>query len=198
MHISAILQRLWRATHPPSDLGAVLSHVMPDGSERPVMFTSRSLSKSKRTYAQIDKEALGIVWSKNRGKRLMIGYQRKFTCKQVIIEFAHAPDNTEGLFVYLCIISLGFADQCDAAFENIKKLVTSDQVLTHYDPALSIRLACDASPFGLGSSLIPRDARRFGATSYVCFSFSLITGKVSKCDIWKISSASKLSESLQL
>jgi hypothetical protein len=27
----------------------------------------------------------------------MIGYQRKFTCKQVIIEFAHAPDNTEGL-----------------------------------------------------------------------------------------------------
>jgi hypothetical protein len=28
-----------------------------------------------------------------------------------------------------------WTDQCDAAFENIKKLVTSDQVLTHYDPA---------------------------------------------------------------
>ena len=46
-----------------------------------------------------------------------------------------------------------WTDQCDAAFENIKKLVTSDQVLTHYDPALSIRLACDASPFGLGAVL---------------------------------------------
>jgi hypothetical protein len=30
-----------------------------------------------------------------------------------------------------------WTDQCDAAFENIKKLVTSDQVLTHHDPALS-------------------------------------------------------------
>jgi hypothetical protein len=26
-----------------------------------------------------------------------------------------------------------WADQCDAAFENIKKLVASDQVLIHYD-----------------------------------------------------------------
>jgi hypothetical protein len=35
--------------------------------------------------------------TENRGKWLMIGYQRKFTCKQVIIEFAHAPDNTDQL-----------------------------------------------------------------------------------------------------
>jgi hypothetical protein len=46
-----------------------------------------------------------------------------------------------------------WTDQCGAAVENIKKLVTSDQVLTHYDPALSIRLACNASPFGLGAVL---------------------------------------------
>ena len=43
-------------------IGAVLPHVMPDGSERPVAFASRSLTKTERKYTQINKEALSIVW----------------------------------------------------------------------------------------------------------------------------------------
>ncbi|XP_061190068.1 uncharacterized protein K02A2.6-like [Saccostrea echinata] len=43
--------------------------------------------------------------------------------------------------------------ECQEAFEEAKRLVTSDQVLCHYDPNLPIRLACDASPFGLGAVL---------------------------------------------
>lgn len=61
----------------PFGLGAVLSHVMPNGSERPVMFASRSLSKSERNYAQIDKEALGIVWSVRKFYNYV--FARKFT-----------------------------------------------------------------------------------------------------------------------
>ena len=45
----------------PTGIGAVLSHVMLDGSERPVAVASRSLTKTERKYAEIDKEALPIV-----------------------------------------------------------------------------------------------------------------------------------------
>ncbi|GFR04243.1 retrovirus-related Pol polyprotein from transposon opus [Trichonephila clavata] len=47
----------------PVGIGCVLSHVYPDGSERPIAFASRTLSRSEKKYSQIDKEALSIVWA---------------------------------------------------------------------------------------------------------------------------------------
>ena len=44
-------------------LGAVISHMYPDGSERPLSFASRSLSKAEKNYSQIDPEVLSIVWA---------------------------------------------------------------------------------------------------------------------------------------
>lgn len=43
-------------------LGAVLSHVLPNGEDRPIAFASRTLSDSEKNYAQIEREALSLIF----------------------------------------------------------------------------------------------------------------------------------------
>ena len=56
-------------------IGAVLSHVFPDGSERPVAFASRTLSTSERNYAQIEREALSLVFAVQHFHQYLYGRQ---------------------------------------------------------------------------------------------------------------------------
>ena len=42
-------------------IGAVLSHCMPDGKERPIDFVSRTLTEAEKKYSQIENERLACV-----------------------------------------------------------------------------------------------------------------------------------------
>lgn len=43
-------------------VGAVLSHIYPDGTEKVIQFASQTLSETQQKYAQIDKEAYSIIF----------------------------------------------------------------------------------------------------------------------------------------
>ena len=58
-------------------IGAVLSHMLPTGEEKPVAFVSRTLSSSEKNYAQLEKEALALVFGVKRFHQYLYG--RKFT-----------------------------------------------------------------------------------------------------------------------
>ena len=43
-------------------VGAVLSHIITDGSEKPIYFASRTLSRAERNFSQIEREGLAVIF----------------------------------------------------------------------------------------------------------------------------------------
>lgn len=57
-------------------LGAVLSHVFANGTEKPICYASKTLSKAEQGYSALDKEATAIIWGVKRFYQYL--YTKKF------------------------------------------------------------------------------------------------------------------------
>ena len=62
-----------------------------------------------------------------------------------------------------------WTEQRETASHNVKEMITSEQVLTHYDPSLPLRLACDVSPVGVG--VVLSHVMNDGTEATHCFCF---------------------------
>ena len=110
VHYNPDLPLLLNCDASPVGVTCILSHVMPDGSERPVMYASRTLQQAERNYSQLEREALGIVFGIKYFHKYVAG--RKFTVvtdhKPLLGIFRYSKTYTYNLFYQVTEVGLGF------------------------------------------------------------------------------------------
>ena len=63
IHFDSTKPILVYADASPYGVRAILAHKMPDNSEKPIAFASRTLTPAEHNYSQLEKEALAIIYT---------------------------------------------------------------------------------------------------------------------------------------
>ena len=74
----------------PYGVGAVISHLLLSGEEKPIAYGSQTLSKTEQNYAQVEKEVLAIIFGIKKFHQYIHG--RKF---QLVTD--HKPLTTKAI-----------------------------------------------------------------------------------------------------
>lgn len=56
-------------------IGAVLAHTLPNGSEKPIAYASRTLNSAEKNYSQLEKEGLACVFSVKKFYNYLFGHK---------------------------------------------------------------------------------------------------------------------------
>ena len=76
-------------------IGAVLSHILEDGQEKPIAYTSRTLNSAERGYSQLEREGLAIVHAVKKFHNYIYG--RRFTIESDHQPLSHLFSESKGI-----------------------------------------------------------------------------------------------------
>ena len=91
-------------------LGTFSSHTLPDGSEKPILYPSRTLSSFEQNYSQIEKKSLAIIFAIKKCHQYILGWRIIIVTNNkpilsILSEKKWIPKLAASRFVQLCFQS---------------------------------------------------------------------------------------------